>query len=266
MNHQDLLEAAAYIELYIRDKLDICLFLHPDCAQFLEQVENKIIIPYEKIPHFPIPKDVKDANVVLGTIHGKGVLILQSYFQLYKGNVLEELAFLMHVVKLLAIKQVLLVDYCEAVHPDYQVEDFIITSDHINGMTIVPSFPEWESIYGSARINLDEPYANHLQKVAKRIADKLMIRNHVSVRYGYLGPSYPTNAEANMYRMLGADVVSMSNLYEAIIANYLHMEVLSLSCVVRKAKDGKDQEAMNQVQRACASRFYAWIQNILLEL
>ncbi len=50
-----------------------------------------------------------------------------------------------------------------------------------------------------------------------------------------LGPSYETPAEIRFLKTIGADLVGMSTVGEAIAANHLGMEVLGIACVTNLA-------------------------------
>jgi len=49
------------------------------------------------------------------------------------------------------------------------------------------------------------------------------------------GPNYETPAEIRYLRAIGADLVGMSTVPEVILANYLGMKVLAISCVTNMA-------------------------------
>ena len=49
------------------------------------------------------------------------------------------------------------------------------------------------------------------------------------------GPNYETAAEIRAFKTLGADAVGMSTVPETIIANYLGLKVLGISCITNMA-------------------------------
>ena len=66
-------------------------------------------------------------------------------------------------------------------------------------------------------------------------AAELGIELSEGVYAAMLGPSYETPAEIRFLRTIGADLVGMSTVPEAIVANHMGMKVLAISCVTNMA-------------------------------
>ena len=82
---------------------------------------------------------------------------------------------------------------------------------------------------------MTEVYSKKLRNLARDEARRLGI-NLISGVYACLpGPSYETPAEIRMLNTLGADVVGMSTVPEAIVARQAAMEVLAFALVTNAA-------------------------------
>jgi purine-nucleoside phosphorylase len=82
---------------------------------------------------------------------------------------------------------------------------------------------------------MSEAYSRPYRDTAKRVAAELCIPITEGVYAAMLGPSYETPAEIRYLRAIGADVVGMSTVPEAIVANHMGMKVLGISCVTNMA-------------------------------
>ena len=85
-------------------------------------------------------------------------------------------------------------------------------------------FPDMTNIYDNNAIN----------KILKTAKSK-KIKVHKGVYFAVSGPSYETPAEINAYRKLGGDVVGMSLVPEAIVANQMNIKTAALTYVSNKA-------------------------------
>jgi purine-nucleoside phosphorylase len=82
---------------------------------------------------------------------------------------------------------------------------------------------------------MSEAYSKAYRAAALQVAAELGIAMTEGVYAAMLGPSYETPAEIRYLRVIGADVVGMSTVPEAIVANHMGMKVLGISCVTNMA-------------------------------
>lgn len=80
-------------------------------------------------------------------------------------------------------------------------------------------------------VDLTDAYARRLRDLAREVDPTLT----EGVYAGLPGPHYETPAEIRMLRTLGADLVGMSTVWEAIAARHLGLEVLGVSLVTNLA-------------------------------
>jgi purine-nucleoside phosphorylase len=85
-------------------------------------------------------------------------------------------------------------------------------------------FPDMTAVYSAA-----------LRGIAAEEAGRLGLRLMPGVYACVPGPSYETPAEIRMLRALGADVVGMSTVPEAIVARHAGMAVLAFALVSNMA-------------------------------
>src|SRR5205085_3187886 len=102
--------------------------------------------------------------------------------------------------------------------------------------------------FGPRFPDMTQTYSRRLQAIAEDAAHELAAERFESgvdeekqdllsrgIYCGLSGPTYETPAEVRMYRELGADVVGMSTVPEAIAARHMGLDVLGISCVTNFA-------------------------------
>jgi purine-nucleoside phosphorylase len=117
---------------------------------------------------------------------------------------------------------------------------------------------------------MTEAYSVRLRTLATETARELGITLHEGVYAAVAGPSYETPAEIRFLRTIGADLVGMSTVAEAIAANHAGMEVLGISCVTNMAA-GLSGEKLNheevlEIGRRVASTFIGLLSALLPKL
>jgi len=162
---------------------------------------------------------------------GKRILFFQGRFHLYQGLAASELVAPVVLAHALGCQHLLLTNASGGINPSFRPGDLVFITDHLNltgenplrGIS-PPPFLDVSQLYGADRLPL-------LQK--NFLAAGLKLQHGVLASLP--GPSYETPAEIRMLRALGADLVSMSTVHEAIAAHYLGLKVTGVSVVANPA-------------------------------
>jgi purine-nucleoside phosphorylase len=111
----------------------------------------------------------------------------------------------------------------------------VLISDHINLQGVNPLTGPNDDSLGPRFPDMSEAYSRAYRETAKEVAVELCVPISEGVYAAMLGPSYETPAEIRYLRTIGADVVGMSTVLEAIVANHMGIKVLGISCVTNMA-------------------------------
>ena len=77
-------------------------------------------------------------------------------------------------------------------------------------------------------------------EIISEAAKSINFKIHHGVYAAMTGPSYETPAEIKMLRVIGADMVGMSTVFESIAGNHTGLRVAGISCITNTAA-GIDQ-------------------------
>jgi purine-nucleoside phosphorylase len=195
-------------------------------------IEAEFSIPYSAIPNFPVSTvEGHKGRLILGTLNGKKVWVMEGRFHFYEGYTAEQVVFPIRVLKLLGVENLLLSNAAGGVNKDYQVGDLMIIKDHISFFTPNPLLGKNEPALGTRFPDMSAPYANAFIDKAKRIAADHQIKVHEGVYVGVTGPTFETRAEYQLIKIAGGDVVGMSTVQENIAAVHCGMKVFAMSVV-----------------------------------
>ncbi|MBR5153051.1 MAG: purine-nucleoside phosphorylase [Clostridia bacterium] len=237
-------EAAAYIMNKTNIRPELGLVLGTGLNPLADAIEDAVIIPFEKIPHFPV-STVHAGNLVIGTLRGKSVVCMQGRVHYYEGYTMRELGFPVQVMHAMGVKTLLLTNASGGICETYFPGQVVAISDHIKLDMDSPLRGENPDSLGSRFFDMSTAYTPELLAFAQEVAKELDYPLCEGV-YAYMGgPQFETPAEIRMLRIMGADLVGMSTVPEVIAAAHCGIKVLALSCVTNMAA-GMDMGGFNE--------------------
>ncbi|MCK9285941.1 MAG: purine-nucleoside phosphorylase [Sphaerochaetaceae bacterium] len=236
-------EAADYVASKINNvPISIGMVLGSGLGDLANEVEDKIIIPYSEIPHFPVSTVVGHAGrLVIGKLSGKQVLVMQGRFHFYEGYPMDTVVFPVRMMRVLGIKDLLLTNAAGCVNTAWTPGDLMIISDHIKLIADNPLRGPNPDELGQRFFDMGTAYPAELRAVAHACGERLGIPLRDGIYQLFTGPSFETPAEVRFARMCGADAVGMSTVPEAIAARHAGMRVLGISCLTNMAAGILDQ-------------------------
>ena len=230
----------------IRERTQIAprvgIILGSGLGGFATQVKGSVTIDYAEIPNFPQSTVVgHSGKLVMGTIGGVPVAVMQGRVHAYEGYAMEQATFPTRVLGLLGVRTLIVTNAAGGIRTDIAQGSLVAISDHINltGMSAAlgPNEQRFACAKGAGErfFDMTAAYSPALRKMAHAEAERQGIPLSEGVYLAVLGPSYETPAEIRAFRTLGADLVGMSTVHEVIVARHMGIEVLGISLVTNAA-------------------------------
>jgi purine-nucleoside phosphorylase len=230
------METASAVRSAVPEVPSIAIVLGSGLGSLADGLVDPVVIPYSRLPHFPTPTVAgHDGNLIVGKIDGAGLIMLQGRFHYYEGHPLLAVTYPIRVLQFLGVKTVILTAATGGVKAELRPGNLVCLADHLNLIGANPLRGLNDSRLGPRFPDMTEVYAKKLRTLARDEGKRLGI-NVISGVYACLpGPSYETPAEIRMLAALGADVVGMSTVPEAIVARHGGMDVLAFALVTNAA-------------------------------
>ena len=175
----------------------------------------------------------------------------------YEGHDMTDVVFPVRALAWAGAKAFMLTNASGGLHQDMSPLDFLLIRDHINLMGTNPLMGENPEALGPRFPDMTHIYDLALGKILQKAAKDLNITVREGVYVGTHGPTYETPAEIRMYRTLGADVVGMSTVPEALALRHMGKRVLGLSCITNMAAGVTPAPLEHSDVLANASRIYS---------
>jgi len=179
-------------------------------------------------------------------VAGNRVLAYLGRTHLYEGGGVDPVVHGVRVAAAAGCRIVILTNACGGLRPGLSVRDPVLIRDHLNLSGRTP-------LVGARFVDLSDLYSARLRALVHEIEPALP----EGVYAMFAGPQYETPAEVRMAGILGADLVGMSTVLEAVAAHAEGCEVLGISLVTNLAAGlGKplDHEEVLAVGKASATR------------
>jgi xanthosine phosphorylase len=212
------------------------LVLGSGLSGIADALEDAAAIDYAELPGFPRASIEGHAGrLVLGRLAGVPLACLQGRVHLYEGVPAAALAVLPRTLKALGCELLILTNASGALRPELAPGSVVLIEDHINQLAQNPLAGANDPAIGPRFPDMTELYDRALGERLCGVAARLGMPLPSGVYLATLGPCFETPAEIRAFRALGADLVGMSTVPEAISARHCGLKVLGLSIVTNLA-------------------------------
>jgi purine-nucleoside phosphorylase len=258
--HAELSLRLSYALAAVRGKTeappDVGVVLGSGLGAFAERLQGAVAIPYEEIPGFPASRVVGHAGkLVVGRLEGGAVVAaMQGRVHMYEGWSAGDAAFGVRVLGGLGVRALLLTNAAGGVNPGFAAGDLVRITDHLNLTGQSPLAGENDEKVGPRFPDMSKAWDPALGGLLDAAAAAAGVELKQGVYAGMLGPSYETPAEIRMLRTLGADLVGMSTVVEAIAARHMGVKIAGLSVVTNLAAGLSRRELSHTEVQAAADR------------
>lgn len=182
-------------------------------------------LPATALPGFTAPAVTGHAGTLRSVdVNGVRVLVSLGRTHLYEGRGPGPVVHGVRAAVAAGCRIVVLTNAAGTLRPEFPVGSPVLIRDHLNFT--------WQSpLLGADFVDLTDLYARRLRALAREVNPDLAEGVYAAMP----GPQFETPAEIAMLRTLGADLVGMSTVLEAIAARAAGAEVLAISLVTNAA-------------------------------
>lgn len=207
-------------------------------------------VPYSAIEGMPTSTVAgHEGSLYAGDVAGTPTLIFAGRVHLYEGRTPLEITYPVRAAVGAGCRTIVLTNAAGGLNESLEVGAPCLISDHLNLTGSNPLTGPNDDAVGPRFPDLTDLYDGSLRRLAAAIDPGLK----EGVYAGLSGPTFETPAEVRMLRTLGADLVGMSTVHEAIVARYLGARVLGISIVTNLAA-GLAGEPLDHEEVSAAGR------------
>jgi purine-nucleoside phosphorylase len=252
--------AARLAELTGKDHHDVAIVLGSGWVPAIDVLgEADAEITVTDLPGFLPPAVEGHAGRIRSlTVGSVRVLAFLGRTHLYEGRGVAPVVHGVRTAAAAGCRVVVLTNACGGLRAGLKVGDPVLIRDHLNLTGRTP-------LVGPRFVDLSNLYSPTLRALV-RSADETLAEGVYAM---FPGPQYETPAEVRMAGVLGADLVGMSTVLEAIAAHAEGCAVLGISLVTNLAAglgDPLDHEEVLAVGKAAATRMGHLLRTVVPQL
>ncbi len=269
--YDNMLETVEYLTRTANSHAKIGIILGSGLGGLVGEMEEKLEVDYMDIPNFPVSTvEGHEGKLVFGKIGGVEIIAMQGRFHFYEGYSMQEIVYPIYVMRQLGLEKLIISNAAGGINREFKAGTLMIIEDHINMFGTNPLIGRNDERFGPRFPDMTEVYKRSLIDIARKTAAELGIDYEHGIYVGTTGPSYETAAEIRAFSVLGADAVGMSTVPEAIVANYLGIDVLGISCITNMATGLADtthsHEKVVKTAKKVEEKFCNWVESIVKKL
>ncbi len=234
--YKKIKETSQYIkEATKSETINSAIILGSGMGGFENRFDSKYSIDYGDIPNFIKPSVEGHAgNLSIVEFGNKLTAILSGRAHYYEGYDISDIVLPTRALIDLGINTLVITNAAGGISENYEPGDIVNIKDHINLTGSNPLMGKNIDELGPRFPDMTDTYNKELRKLAESIS-KDIFKYKDGVYAWFTGPTYETPAEVSFAKAIGADLVGMSTVPEAIVGNHAGINISAFSLVTNLA-------------------------------
>jgi len=211
---------------------EVGIVLGSGLGDLADGLTDAVAILFADLPGWPAATAPGHAGrLLLGTLGGRPVVMLQGRFHLYEGNDPGLVIQPVLLFKQLGARIVVLTNAAGGLDPTFGPGTLMVMRDHINLTGRNPLIGANADELGQRFTDLTDAWSPRLRDLLRAAAAAEDVPVAEGIYVGLTGPTFETPAEVRMLASLGGHAVGMSTVLECIAARWVGLEVCGVSLV-----------------------------------
>jgi len=211
---------------------EIGIVLGSGLGGLADDLADAVAIPFADLPGWPAATAPGHAGrLLLGTLAGRPVVMLQGRFHLYEGNDPGLVVQPVLLFRALGAAIVVLTNSAGGLDPAFGPGTLMVMRDHINLTGRNPLMGQNADELGPRFRDMTDAWSPRLRTLLHAAGAAEGVPLEEGVYVGLTGPTYETPAEVRMLAVQGGHAVGMSTVLECIAARWIGLEVCGVSLV-----------------------------------